>query len=106
MVQPAMRKSNNAMHATCETHALDGDVRRRMLRSFWFTTSSGLGYGATGYDQADAEALLQTLGYPAKGVVVTGVTPDVKHADLEQNQVVPNIGPMLVRGVWFPRHNV
>ena len=77
-----------------------------MLRSFWFMTSSGLGYGATGYDQADAEALLLSFGYPAEGIVVTGGTSDVKHADLEQNHVAPNIGAMVVRGVWFPRHNV
>jgi hypothetical protein len=77
-----------------------------MLRSFWFRTSSGLGYGATGYDQADAEALLLAFGYPTEGIVVTGVTPDVRHADLEQNHVAPNAGPIVVRGVWFPRHNV
>lgn len=77
-----------------------------MLRSFWFTTSSGLGYGATGYDQADAEALLQSFGYPLEGVRIIRVTPDIKQSDLEQNHVAPNSGPVIVRGVWFPFHNL
>ena len=77
-----------------------------MLRSFWFTTTGGLGFGVTGYDQVDAESLLRGLGYPAEGVSITGVIADVTYAALEQNHVAPNIGPMVVRGVWFPRHNV
>jgi hypothetical protein len=77
-----------------------------MLIPFWFDTNTGLGYGVTAKSQAEALRLLAHLNYPRPGEHITGVTPRVDPATLDQNHVVPNAGPMVVLGVWFPRHNV
>lgn len=77
-----------------------------MLTAFWFKTAVGLGYGVTAHDQRDAERLLGDLGYPRPGEVVSDIITGIRHRELDQNHVVPNAGPIVVRGVWFPRHNV
>lgn len=77
-----------------------------MLTAFWFDTSAGLGYGVTAHDLCEAKVLLSKHGYPPPDVSVTNVIVDIQHAELDQDHVVPNAGPMVVRGVWFPRHNV
>jgi len=76
-----------------------------MLTAFWFHTSKGLGYGVTAFSREDAEDLLWSFGYPRVGEVVTGVVKDITHAQLDQNHVVPNAGPIVVRDVWFPNHS-
>jgi len=77
-----------------------------MLIPFWFNASSGLGYGVTATSQEDAVQLLKLLGYPRPGEELTKVVAGVAPADLDQNHVIPNAGPLAVRGVWFPMHNV
>jgi hypothetical protein len=77
-------------------------VRLSMLIAFWFKTNRGLGYGVTAASQAEAEELLREYGCPPSGVEVTEVIRNIQHKDLEQNHVVPNAGPMVVRGVWYP----
>lgn len=77
-----------------------------MLTAFWFNTSSGLGFGVTAESQAAAEELLRKYGYPSRGVEITSVIAGVKFAALDQKHVVPNAGPIVVKGVWYPRHNV
>ena len=39
------------------------------------------------------------------GVVprIMDIAEDVKTSDLEQRHVLPNIGDMNVRGIWFPK---
>jgi hypothetical protein len=77
-----------------------------MLIPFWFKTSAGLGYGVTAASQDEAIQLLRLYGYPSPGAEITAVTPGVVFANLDQDHVAPNAGPLAVRGVWFPRHNV
>ena len=77
-----------------------------MLTSFWFNTNKGLGFGVTAESQEAAEELLRQYGYPPTGVEVTGVICGIEFASLDQRHVVPNAGPTVVRGVWFPRHNL
>jgi len=77
-----------------------------MMTSFWFKTDRGLGYGVTATSQADAEALLKSHGYPLPSERVVAVTRGVTIAALDKEHVLPNIGPMRVRGVWFPCRNL
>ena len=77
-----------------------------MLTAFWFNTSSGLGFGVTAESQAAAEDLLRRYGYPSRDVEITSVVAGVKFADLDQKHIVPNAGPIIVKGIWYPRHNV
>jgi hypothetical protein len=75
------------------------------LSAFWFRLNKGLGYGVTAFSKEDAEQLLSSFGYPRDREVVTDVVEGITHAQLEQNHVVPNAGPIIVRGVWFPNHS-
>jgi hypothetical protein len=77
-----------------------------MLIAFWFNTSKGLGFGVTAESLESAAELLRQHGYPPRGVEVTNVVAGVKFAALDQKHVVPNAGPIVVKGIWYPRLNV
>ncbi|MDF1501728.1 hypothetical protein [Roseisolibacter sp. H3M3-2] len=76
----------------------------RALRRFWFMLSAGPGIGVTAASEAEARELAEaTRARFAPEAVITGVTPDVDVSTLDAAHVVPNAGPVVVRGVWFPR---
>jgi hypothetical protein len=77
-----------------------------MLKRFWFATRPGFGYGVTALSRIDAESLLKTYGYPRENEIVYEVVEDIAVSDLDANHVLPNAGPHIVRGVWFPMHNL
>lgn len=77
-----------------------------MLIAYWFKTEVGLGYGVTAESESAARRLLAEAGYPGEGERIVDVVVGVSHAELDQGHVAPNAGPIVVRGVWFPRMNV
>lgn len=77
-----------------------------MLIPFWFKTTRGLGYGVTAASQEDAMQLLRDFGLPRSGEEIVAILSDVEFSALDQNHVVPNAGPIVVRGVLYPRLNV
>lgn len=77
-----------------------------MLKRFWFKTEPPTGYGVTAESLAAAEQLLKDHGYPHSGQRVIEVVENIDMATLDQNHVLPNAGPVVVRGIWFPRHNI
>ncbi len=77
------------------------------LHSYWITFAEGLqtpsSVGVTAWSLEDACHLLNAYGYyPAEPI---GVREDVTVGDLDQKLVVPNIGPMAARGIWYPAVN-
>jgi len=79
----------------------------RGLRRFWFPLSTGLGIGVTAASAIEARELAENARsryFPAARFV--GLVPDIDFAALDQEHVVPNAGPVVVRGVWYPRLNV
>ena len=78
--------------------------RDLLLRRFWFPIPGHLGIGVTAASRADAEVLAADaaaqIGWP---FVVAGVIEDVDVRDLDQNHVVPNMGVVSWRGIWYPR---
>ena len=76
-----------------------------LLHRYWFDTKGKghLGFGVTAYSVEDAKVLVdeaaKRLGLSAQ---VNEVVEDVDVRDLDQNHVVPNMGPPNFRGVWFP----
>jgi hypothetical protein len=76
-----------------------------LLHRYWFDTKGEghLGFGVTAYSVEDAKVLVdeaaKRLGLSAQ---VNEVVEDVDVRDLDQNHVVPNMGPPNFRGVWFP----
>jgi hypothetical protein len=64
------------------------------------------GCGVTGYDQADCEQVIQhdlLSDEPLPPIVK--VVPDVNVQDLDPGHVLPNIGVVVWRGVWWPGLN-
>ncbi len=77
------------------------------LRRFWFAVPGALGIGVTAYSLLEAEDLAREANKRiGRSFEPSGVTEDVDIRDLDQNHVVPNMGPTNLRGVWFPRFNV
>jgi hypothetical protein len=64
-------------------------------------------YGVSGYSIEDALSLLRDAGF-----VIDPTSPSVavrEHArltDFEARHIGPNMGPMQLRGVWYPRMNL
>jgi len=77
------------------------------LHRYWFAIHHIGGIGVTAYSLADAESLARDA---CASFDVTfdpiNVVEDVDVRDLDQNHVVPNIGPVNFRGVWYPALNL
>jgi hypothetical protein len=75
----------------------------RSLRRFWFPSPGHLGIGVTAFSQWEASELArgvaENLGWPLSGEVVA----DVDIRELDQEHVIPNMGPPSYHGVWYPR---
>jgi hypothetical protein len=78
-----------------------------VLTRYWFSTDGGLGFGVTAYSLEDAEALLAAAGYVApRDYHPSAVVENIDIRTLDQNHVIPNMGPPSSRGVWYPCHNI
>ncbi|TKR33562.1 hypothetical protein FCE95_04510 [Luteimonas gilva] len=80
------------------------------LRCFWFKFRNppthsplGLGCGITAYDHSDAlsifEEKVQSI-YPQ--LQITEAIEDVDIRSLDAGHVLPNMGLVTNRGIWFP----
>jgi hypothetical protein len=80
------------------------------LTCYWITTGNRwgpLGFGVTAFTVEDAITLVKTEGFDIpQGLAGVQIQENVTFADLDQNHVVPNMGPMVMRGVWYPRRNL
>jgi hypothetical protein len=80
------------------------------LRRFWFKfetferpTSLNLGCGVTAYGIDDAKALILADVFDGEYIPrILEITEDVDVRTLEENHVRPNMGNVVIRGVWFP----
>jgi hypothetical protein len=78
------------------------------LTAYWIVSPlphAPLGFGVTARSLDDAFDIIRALDYgrylpddPAEVRVTAGVTV----ADLEQRHIVPNMGPIVNRGMWYP----
>jgi hypothetical protein len=79
------------------------------LRRFWFPVPGRLGIGVTAESRTDAEALARQAAVQFKlplPLELSSIVEDVDIRELDQNHVIPNMGPPNFRGVWFPRTNL
>jgi hypothetical protein len=82
----------------------------KTLRRFWFEfertlahTPFGLGCGFTAFDREDALAILRERVGACEDIgKVVRCEEDVDVSTLDEKHVLPNMGSVLVRGVWFP----
>jgi len=79
-----------------------------LLTPFWIVPpgrDGPLGFGVTAFDLADALGIIRSFGYadnlPTDHASLK-VIHSVKVADLEENLVRVNMGPIVVRGLWYP----
>jgi hypothetical protein len=73
-----------------------------MLRWYWFKTEKGPGFGVTAFSVEDAEGLLYAARFDIGEPKVVEVVENVDIRDLDQRQVVANMGSPYRRGIWFP----
>ena len=76
----------------------------RGLVAYWFRAQR-LGYGVTAESREAARSLLAGFGYPRADEEIISIVDGVAFADLDARHVGPNAGPLVMRGVSFPRHN-
>jgi len=76
------------------------------LTPFWIVPPrkhAPLGFGVTAFSLEDAFRIIEEAGYELPEDRSTlHVTEDVKVSDLDQSHVIPNSGPIVVRGMWYP----
>ena len=80
------------------------------LKLFWFKFKQptpviiNFGVGISAYNYCDAIALLQERMFGPNNVpLVEQYIEDVSLDNLEENHVLPDIGLINVRGIWFPQ---
>ena len=81
----------------------------RDLRRFWITSPDQWlchSYGVTAFSREDALQMLRDLRCDLPEPESLLITDDVDLESLDPNPVRCNIGPVVVRGVWFPKLGV
>ena len=81
-----------------------------MLRRFWFTLEVGespstldFGCGITARDRIEAVEMLHQKVFPLFGTrQIATCTEDIEIDHLDPNHVQSNMGPCVVKGVWYP----
>ncbi|MFK8011470.1 MAG: hypothetical protein AB8B80_05480 [Marinicellaceae bacterium] len=81
------------------------------LKTYWITfpkdNNLPFGLGVTALSQEDAFELAEEQGiYWHKNANELHIQENVRISDLDQSNIVPNIGPMQFRGVWYPCQNI
>ena len=78
------------------------------LTAYWIVPPDRhgpVGFGVTAFDIADALRIIRSLGYAdclPEDVGSLRITEGVRHAELEEKHVRANMGPIVVRGMWYP----
>ncbi len=83
----------------------------KLLKRYWFhfekfanPTPLNLGCGVTANNYDDARDLLRERVFAGKELPnIVGCTEDVDVSSLDHKHVLPNIGRVTVRGIWFPQ---
>lgn len=84
-----------------------GPACHRGLRRYWFPLTTARGIGVTAATDAEAAALaIDAQRRTAPTATLLEPLVDVDVSALDPDHVLPNIGPVVVRGVWFPRENL
>lgn len=81
-----------------------------ILTAFWIEgpdQSGPLGYGVTAFSLTDAFEIVARAGYQLPDDKSTvRFRADIKVADLEHRFVREHMGPIVVRGLWYPFSDV
>lgn len=87
-------------------------MRGSWLTSFWIVSPNRcgpLGFGVTAFSVDEAISIIRSEGfgdYLPTNPEELQVQPNVTINQLDQGHVVPNMGPMVMRGLWYPCCNL
>lgn len=85
-------------------------MSRSILKAFWIEghdQRGPLGFGVTAFSLMDAFEIVARAGYQLPDDKSTlRVRADIKPADLEYHLVREHMGPIVVRGLWYPFRDV
>lgn len=74
-----------------------------LLTAYWIELESYHSIGVTAYSLEDAKRLIKEKAFPKQELPqIIKITENIQFKDLDQNHIVPNMGPMTERGVWHP----
>ena len=86
---------------------MQGRLNNSLIRRFWFETNIYYGIGVSAYSLDDAknliEQMLPSLNFNKE---VIDVIEDVNIRTLDQHHVIPNMGLVNLRGIWYPILNL
>ena len=71
------------------------------LRRFWFEIEKGHGVGVTAYSIDDARGIIKKEA-SLNCVEIIKIIEDIDIRSLDSGHVIPNIGPVNFRGIWYP----
>ena len=81
----------------------------RELKTFWIKSPlphAPMGFGVTAHSIVEAIAIIRAMGYgrylPEDSNQLR-ISEGIKVDELDQRHVVPNMNPIVVRGMWYPR---
>ena len=77
-----------------------------LLHRYWFEFDEPFGgwYGVTAYNYEDAISLLNKWEFKGKTMPpLKKMIEDVNVESLDAGHVLPNMGVVAVRGIWYPR---
>ena len=81
----------------------------KILTRYWFTfpklpdkAALNLGCGVTAYNYEDAIDLLRERVFGGMEPTVLAFAENVDVTNLDKSHVIPNMGQVIARGVWFP----
>ena len=76
------------------------------LTAFWIVPpgpNGPHGFGVTAFCLSDALNVIRCFGYSLPDdLSVLLIQEGVRFVDLDQKHIVPNMGPIVVRGLWYP----
>jgi hypothetical protein len=79
------------------------------MKRYWFTFEKlerpsplSFGCGVTAHDYQDALAIMRDSVFQGHAPPIKDVVEDVDVSRLEAKHVLPNLGNVLIRGIWFP----
>ena len=65
-----------------------------------------MGMGVTAFSIEDANSIMEKLGYRFHLSGETKVKVISSTSELDQLNIIPNMGPIIFRGLWYPCYNI
>src|SRR4051812_12454403 len=85
-------------------------IKKSGLFAYWFTFNDQpcgpIGFGVTAFSLEDAFSIMEGLGYTFHRGAEMKVTEISSTTQLDQRNVVSNMGPIVLRGIWYPNLNI